>query len=91
MSILRHFRRARRPIGEELNQLPDTLSRHIMWVLKCCLLIADPEHPYLDLEPGSSLDYLQAASIDYRIAIGPHGGCRLHAMSTISVRGRKPL
>ncbi len=38
------------------------------------LLIADPEHPYLDLEPGSSLDHLQAASIAYRIAIGPHAG-----------------
>jgi len=37
-------------------------------------LIADPEHPYLDLQPGSSLDHLQAASITYRIAIGPHTG-----------------
>jgi hypothetical protein len=37
-------------------------------------LIADPKHPYLDLEPNSSLDHLQAASIAYRIAIGPHAG-----------------
>jgi hypothetical protein len=35
------------------------------------LLIADPVHPHLDFEPGSSLDHLQAASIQYRIAIGP--------------------
>jgi hypothetical protein len=38
------------------------------------LLIADPVHPQLDFEPGSSLDHLQAASIQSRIAIGPHAG-----------------
>jgi hypothetical protein len=38
------------------------------------LLIADPEHPALDLEVGSSLDRIQAASVQYRIAIGPHAG-----------------
>ena len=32
------------------------------------MLIADPVHPHLDLGSGSSLDYLQAASIQYRIA-----------------------
>ena len=69
------FHRARRPVGEELNGLLDTLSRRIVRVLeRRGLLIADPQHPYLDLEPGSSLDHLQAASITYRIAIGPHAG-----------------
>ena len=58
------FHRARRPAGEELNDLLDTLSRRIVRVLQHRgLLIADPEHPYLDLEPGSSLDQLQLASI----------------------------
>jgi hypothetical protein len=38
------------------------------------LLIADSEHTYLDLDSGSSLDHLQAASINYRIAIGPQAG-----------------
>jgi hypothetical protein len=38
------------------------------------LLIADPVHFYLDLGSGSSLDHLQAASIKYRIALGPHAG-----------------
>jgi hypothetical protein len=38
------------------------------------LLIADPVHPHLDFDAGSSLDHLQAASIQYRIAIGPHAG-----------------
>jgi hypothetical protein len=28
----------------------------------------------LDFEAGSSLDQLQAASVNYRIAIGPHAG-----------------
>ena len=28
----------------------------------------------LDFEAGSSLDLLQAASVNYRIAIGPHAG-----------------
>jgi hypothetical protein len=69
------FHRARRPAGEELNHLLETLSRRIVRVLeRRGLLIADPEHPYLDLEPGSSLDHLRAASINYRIAIGPHAG-----------------
>ncbi|NND56925.1 MAG: IS91 family transposase [Xanthomonadales bacterium] len=69
------FHRARRPVGEELSKLIDTLSRRIVRALEHRgLLIADPEHPYLDLKPNSSLDHLQAASIAYRIAIGPHAG-----------------
>ena len=53
----------------------DTLSRRIVRVLeRRGLLIADPAHPSLDLLPDSSLDHLQAASIAYRIAIGPHAG-----------------
>ena len=38
------------------------------------LLIADPVDPYLEFEAGSSLDQIQAASIHYRIAVGPHAG-----------------
>ena len=69
------FHRARRPTSEEFHRLLDTLSRRIVRVLeRRGLLIADPEFPHLDLEPGSSLDHLQAASIAYRIAIGPHAG-----------------
>jgi ribosomal protein S27E len=69
------FQRAHRPSNTELTQLLDTLSRRIVRALeRRGLLIADPVHPYLDLEPGSSLDHLQAASIQYRIAIGPHAG-----------------
>lgn len=68
------FHRARRPSNAELVLL-GTLSRRIVRVLvRRGLLIADPVHPYLDLGSGSSLDHLQAASIQYRIAIGPHAG-----------------
>ena len=38
------------------------------------LLIADAADPHLEFENGSSLDQIQAASIAYRIAIGPHAG-----------------
>lgn len=69
------FHRARRPDNSELTGLLDTLSRRIVRVLeRRGLLIADPVDPYLDLEPGSSWDQIQAASIAYRIAIGPHAG-----------------
>jgi hypothetical protein len=69
------FHRARRPDNSELIGLLDTLSRRIARVLeRRGLLIADPVEPYLDFAPGSSLDQLQAASIAYRIAIGPHAG-----------------
>jgi hypothetical protein len=69
------FHRARRPSDAELTQLLETLSRRIVRLLeRRGLLIADPEYPALDFEAGSCLDQLQAASVNYRIAIGPHAG-----------------
>ena len=69
------FHRARRPSNADLVQLLGTLSRRIVRVVvRRGLLIADPVHPYPDLGSGSSLDQLQAASIGYRIARGPHTG-----------------
>jgi hypothetical protein len=89
------FHRAHRPGGEELNGLLDTLSRRIVRVLeRRGLLIADPQHPYLDLEPGSSLDHLQAASITYRIAIGPHAGRKaltLYSVPPVEAVPNNPL
>jgi len=38
------------------------------------LVIADPAKPFSKFEVGSSLDYIRAASIAYRIAVGPHEG-----------------
>ena len=40
------------------------------------LLIEDPEQPWLDLEPTDMLDHLNAASIRYRVAVGPGAGAR---------------
>jgi hypothetical protein len=78
------FHRASRPTCEELDNLLVTLTRRIVRVLeRRGLLIADPEHCCLDLEPGSSLDHLQASSISYRIAIGPNAGRK--ALSLYSV------
>lgn len=36
------------------------------------LLIPDPEQPWLDLEFDQSMDTISAASVRYRIAMGPH-------------------
>jgi hypothetical protein len=69
------FHRARRPTDTELARLLHRLSQRIMRAVeRRGILIADPVHPYLDFEPSFSLDQLQAASINYRIAIGLHAG-----------------
>ncbi|MGA0266870.1 MAG: transposase zinc-binding domain-containing protein, partial [Lysobacterales bacterium] len=60
------FHRARRPQRDDLVKLLHSLSGRI-----ARLLIADEPHPALEIEMGSSLDQLQAASINYCIAIGP--------------------
>ena len=69
------FHHARCPAGDELSHLLETLARRIARMLaRRGLLIADPAQPSLDLLPDSSLDHLQAASVSYRIAIGPRAG-----------------
>ena len=89
------FHRTRRPTSEELHRLLDSLSRRIVRVLqRRGLLIADPEFLHLDLEPGSSLDHLQAASINYRIAIGPHAGRKaltLYSVPPLEEASSNPL
>ena len=37
-------------------------------------MVEDPEQPWLDLEPGSTLEQLAAAAVRYRIALGPIAG-----------------
>jgi hypothetical protein len=71
------FHRARRPHPDELAKLLGNLSRRIARLLeRRGPLIADPQHPTLELEVGSALDQIQAASVQYRIAVGPHAGRR---------------
>jgi len=85
------FHHARRPVGEELNRLLDRLSHRIVRVLeRRGLLIADPEHPSLDLVPDSSLDHLQAASVAYRIAIGPHAGRKALTLYSVTPLDEAP-
>ena len=79
------FTGARLLNSAELTTLLDTLSRRIVRLLeRCGLLIADPEHPSLDLEPGSAMDQLQTSSIHYRIAVGPHAGRKALTLYSVS-------
>jgi hypothetical protein len=59
------------------------------------LLIADPEQPWLDLDFHEPMDSVCAASVRYRIAMGPHSGSRtltLHDPSFIKTdKSPKPL
>lgn len=67
------FHRARRLTRHDLVKLLHRLRGRIARLLeRRGLLIADESHPALEM--GSSLDQLQAASVQYRIAIGPHAG-----------------
>ena len=71
----RHFHRAPAPSPTELRQLLDTLIARITRTLvRGGVLIEEPEHPYLDLEFNSPLDQLSAATVRYRIAVGPLAG-----------------
>ena len=69
------FHRARRLQPDELAKLLASLSRRIVRLLeRRGLLIADPQHPVLEFDVGSALDQIQAASVKYCIAVGPHAG-----------------
>ena len=55
------------------------------------LLIPDPEQPWLDFDFHESMDSVSAASIRYRIAIGPHSGSRTLTLHDPSfIRTDKP-
>jgi len=55
------------------------------------LLIPDPEQPWLNLDFHEPLDSLSAASVRYRIAMGPHSGSRTLALHDPSfIRTDKP-
>ena len=52
------------------------------------LLVRDPEQAWLDLESRDALDSLGAASIQFRIAVGPHAGRKA---LTLKCAAAKPL
>ena len=71
------FHRVGAPDPQTLERLLNRLIRRIVRRLtRDGLLIEDTEQPWLDLEPADTLDQLNAASIRYRIAIGPGAGGR---------------
>jgi hypothetical protein len=71
------FHRVNAPNQTELRTLLNRVIQRVVRRLeKEGLLIPDPEQPWLDLGFHEPLDSLSAASIRYRIAIGPHSGSR---------------
>jgi hypothetical protein len=65
------------PDAQTLERLLNRLVRRIVRrLIRDGLLVADPEQPWLDLEPNDTLDHLNAASIRYRIAVGQGAGGR---------------
>ena len=86
------FHRVKAPNQTELRAL---LNRVIQRVVRRLenegLLIPDPEQPWLDLDFHEPIDTVSAASIRYRIAIGPHSGNRTLTLHDPSfIRTGKP-
>ncbi len=52
--------------------------------------IADPQHPSLDFEVGSSLEQIQVASVCYRIAIGPQAGRKAVTLYSVPPLDEEP-
>jgi hypothetical protein len=53
-------------------------------------LVTDPVNPYLEIEAGSSIEQIQAASIAYRIAIGPHTGRKALTLYSVAPQEEQP-
>ena len=78
-----HDGRARfHPVGapsrETLERLLDRVIKRTLRFLPRdgAALIEDPQQPWLNLQDPDTLDQLNAASVRYRIAIGPGAGQR---------------
>ena len=81
------FRRVGAPTAAELEALTDTLARRIGRLLERRGLVErDAENAWLagdeDAEPAA-IDTLRAASITYRVAIGPHRGRKAFTVRTL--------
>jgi hypothetical protein len=85
------FHRARRPQRDDIIGLLHRLSGRIVRLLeRRGLLVADPECLGLDFDAESSLEHLQAASIQYRIAIGPQAGRKALTLYTVPPMEEEP-
>ena len=71
------FHRVGAPNAQALERLLNRLvGRIVRRLTRDGLLVADPEQPWLDLEPPDTLRHLNAASIGYRVAVGRRAGSR---------------
>ena len=86
------FHRVKAPNQTELRILLNrVIDRLVRRLVREGLLIPDPEQPWLNLDFHEPIDSLSAASIRYRIAIGPHSGDRTLTLRDPSlVRTDKP-
>jgi hypothetical protein len=72
-----NFHRVIAPSQKQLETLLNRIIQRLIRKLeRTGKLIADPEQLWLDLADPESLDDISAASIRYRMAIGPHSGNR---------------
>ena len=71
--------------------LDQAIKRVVRQLERDGLLIPDPEQPWLDLDFHEPMDAVSAASVRYRIAIGPHSGSRtLTLHDPLFIRTDKP-
>jgi len=65
------------PTAERMERLLDRIiTRTLRQLVNQGALVEDPDQPWLNLEDPDTLDQLSAASVRYRIAIGPETGKR---------------
>lgn len=85
------FHPVRPPQADELQRLLDRIIQRILRRLTAqSLLVADPEHPWLNIEAQDALDSLSGASIRYRVAIGPGAGARTLTLKNRALRRERP-
>ena len=71
-----------------LERLLDALIRRITRTLvRAGALIEEADETYLNVDAGGVLKQLNAASVRYRIAVGPQAGRRTLTLRTSSVEG----
>jgi len=83
------FKRCKAPTHSDLETLVNTISQRIANYLEQAGLIRrDMDNTFLDLpiDDEDSLLHLQAASVSYRIAVGPESGKKVFTLQTCLLR-----